>query len=499
MTREHRALGDLVERPFDRRRVVTPSPAQNLDLSELSDLAPELAATFATIASDIALVIDRDGIVCNVSFGGTPITPAGGDWIGRAWVDTVTGETRNKIEMLLEEVRSKGVSRRREVNHTSEAGTDIPMAYAAIRLGEDGPVVAAGRDLRAIAAIQKRFIETQQEMERGYWKHRQFESRYRLLFQVATDAVIVVDALTMEVVEANEAALGMFQWSATDAPGQPAGAGIDAAFRPAFDELLTLARSTGKPAEIRARLARDRRAIDVSATPFRSERTLLLLVRARSAELRNQESATQDAMAAFLERTDEAVVITDSAGRIKLANRAFLALCALREEGEVRGRTLVETLGESAGTLGAILARARHSGIAQAHELVPSLGAHSRRALEVSAVLIAEGDQECIGLTIRKGRSVFSLDAGLAEELCDLADRLNVVSTDRALPALLEAISQKVEAHLISGCLARLSGDRDAAALELGLTRSDLEARIRRRVLGEGSTDAWDPSAASCN
>jgi transcriptional regulator PpsR len=478
---------------------VTPSPARNLDLSELSELAPELAATFATIASDIALVIDRDGIVCNVSFGGAPIKPAGGDWIGRAWVDTVTGETRNKIEMLLEEVRSTGVSRRREVNHPSEAGTDIPMAYAAIRLGDDGPVVAAGRDLRAIAAIQKRFLETQQEMERGYWKHRQFESRYRLLFQVATDAVLVVDALTMEVVLANEAALGMFQWSATDAPGKPAGAGIDAASRPAFDELLTLARSTGKPAEIRAHLARDRRAIDVSATPFRSERTLLLLVRARHADVRNQESATQNAMAAFLERTDEAVVITDSASRIQLVNRAFLALCAQREEAQVRGRTLVTILGDCAGTLGAIIERARHYGIAQAHEVVLSLPAHSRLTLEVSAVLMAEGDQECIGLTLRRTRSVFSLDAGLAVELCELADRLNAVSPDRALPAILEAVSQKVEAHLISSCLARLAGDRDAAALELGLTRADLEARIRRFVLGEGSTDAWGLSAAFWN
>ena len=67
----------------------------------------------------------------------------------------------------------------------------MPVAYTAIRLGEHGPVLAVGRDMRAIAAIQERFIETQQDMERGYWNARQAESRYRLLFQVATDAVMV--------------------------------------------------------------------------------------------------------------------------------------------------------------------------------------------------------------------------------------------------------------------------------------------------------------------
>ena len=61
-------------------------------------------------------------------------------------------------------------------------------------LGRDGPVLAVGRDLRAVSAIQQRFIDAQQAMERDYWRQRQAEARYRMLFQVATDGVLVVDA-----------------------------------------------------------------------------------------------------------------------------------------------------------------------------------------------------------------------------------------------------------------------------------------------------------------
>ncbi|MGA2552960.1 MAG: PAS domain-containing protein, partial [Burkholderiaceae bacterium] len=160
--------------------------ASPVDLSHLSPHAPELAAAFASIASDLALVIDANGTIVSVSALRSPLGGSTSDWIGKKWVDTVTQETRRKVEMLLEEVRRTGVSQRREVNHPSASGDDIPIAYAAIQLGDAGPVLVAGRDLRAIAAIQQRFVQSQQEMERDYWLRRREETRYRLLFQVAT-------------------------------------------------------------------------------------------------------------------------------------------------------------------------------------------------------------------------------------------------------------------------------------------------------------------------
>ncbi len=47
-------------------------------------------------------------------------------------------------------------------------------------------------------------------MERDYSRLRHVETRYRLLFQVTSEAVLVVDAATHKVLEANPAAAQLF-------------------------------------------------------------------------------------------------------------------------------------------------------------------------------------------------------------------------------------------------------------------------------------------------
>ena len=81
------------------------------DLAALSKLAPELAETFVALASDIALVIDARGVIHKVALGGRALTPGTDHWVGRSWADTVTGETRVKVEELLREAGANGVSR----------------------------------------------------------------------------------------------------------------------------------------------------------------------------------------------------------------------------------------------------------------------------------------------------------------------------------------------------------------------------------------------------
>ena len=78
-----------------------------VDLGALSALAPQLAATFVSVASDVALVIDPGGVITNVALGAEPITSQPGDWVGRHWVDTVTGETRQKIEVIRNRLSSE--------------------------------------------------------------------------------------------------------------------------------------------------------------------------------------------------------------------------------------------------------------------------------------------------------------------------------------------------------------------------------------------------------
>ncbi len=481
---------------------MSPSPPEMADLGALAGLAPELANTFASLASDIALVIDAAGVIRNVALGDNAVGHRADQWVGSAFIDTVTQDTRGKIASMLQEVQRTGVSRRREVNLPGPGDTSIPVVFAAIRLGVDGPVLAVGRDLRAIAAIQQRFLDAQQALERDYWQQRQTESRYRLLFQVATDAVLVVDAATLTIIEANRAAAELFGHAPAQMAGQPAVVGIDPASRPAVEELLSATRASGKPAEIRARLGGPAglpglALVDVSATPFRATADgasqLLLLVRVRSTERPGSDAARR--LAEFVEQTPDAVVITDSNGRLQIANPAFLALCPPGvQETHFKGRTLGDLLGDPGHRLTALVAEVRRNGIAnQVRAPIgplrsPWAGARAQE-VEVSAALLAEGDQECIGFILRRHtprqEQLLQPVDGLAAAIENLAAQLGRVS----LPELMQEATHLAEYHLIRSALERAGGHAATAANWLDITPESLSLRLARHgLVADGGT-----------
>lgn len=54
------------------------------------------------------------------------------------------------------------------MNHPDALGGPAPVAYNAARLGETGPTLAVGHDLRAQAALQQRFVAAREALERSY-------------------------------------------------------------------------------------------------------------------------------------------------------------------------------------------------------------------------------------------------------------------------------------------------------------------------------------------
>ena len=125
-------------------------------------------------------------------------------------------------------------------------------------------MLAVGRDLRATAALQQRLVEAQQAMERDYWKFRHAETRYRHLFQVASEAVLVVDASTQRILEANPAAARLIgDGGATSLVGLPFPSGVDVRSAEALNLLLAGVRATGRADECRAELLEARGEVTV--------------------------------------------------------------------------------------------------------------------------------------------------------------------------------------------------------------------------------------------
>ena len=440
------------------------------DLGALAPWAQELAQTFVSLSSDIALVLDESGVIRSVAQSGSqPMAPTAAEWIGRPWADTVATPMRRKVEALLNDVTSTGLARRREISHNGAGGTDIPVAYTAIRLGRDGPVIAVGRDLRAVAAIQQRFLDAQHDLERGYWKARQVESQERQLHQVLTDGVLSVDAQTLGIVRANRnlsARLGGLE--------ALAGRAVDALFdhrsRGAVRELLTSARTSGRPAELRARLIGDPVTCSVAAIPFRAGVEQRLLVRLRSAVLPAASAPGQG------ER--EAAAVADSSGRVLSCDAAFIALMQARDDTELTGRPLADWLGAAPDEVDQLLREVRHEGLAERESVLLRCGEPGR--VRVSATWLTEGDRECIGLVlcqeVPRVAELGPAQAAFAEAWQRLSEQLGATT----LPVMLRQATALAEQHFIRIALQRSAGDTAVAANLLGISEGALADRRAR-------------------
>ncbi|MGA0881873.1 MAG: PAS domain-containing protein, partial [Burkholderiaceae bacterium] len=171
----------------------------------------ETAAALVAAASDITLLVTQEGVIENAS-GDSQIWESVPfqSWVGKKWVDTVSSESRVKVDEMLRDVRSgEAVTRWRHINHRGHEGQDIPVLFSLVKTGKPNQYIAIGRDLRSVAELQARLLEAQQFMERDYLRLRRLENQYRLLFDLVNEPVLVLRLDRLQVLESNRAA-GLF-------------------------------------------------------------------------------------------------------------------------------------------------------------------------------------------------------------------------------------------------------------------------------------------------
>ena len=463
----------------------------------VGELDADMAATLIAAMSDIALVVDTDGVIRDVAFGSDDWSVEWyGKWLGLPWVDTVTGETRGKIEALVEEATTTHPSRWRQVNHPSSWGADVPVLYCTMRLRPDGPIIACGRDLRSSAALQQRLIEAQQSMERHYSRLRNLETRYRLLFQMSAEAVLIVDAVSRKVVEANPAAGPLFGEASRRVVGRVFPDGFDPDSTTQLQSLLASVRATGRAEDVRARLADTRREYLVSASLFRQESTALFLIRlvpAAAGSAAGYVSKGGSNLAALVESTPDAIVLADPQGRIISVNPAFLDLVQLATDEQVRGEPLERWLGRPGVDLNVLLANLRQHGSVRRFNTLMRGEYGATAEIELSATSILNGKQPAFGFTIRNVGDRLAMEAHAGpRELPRSVEQLTELVGRVPLKDLVRETTDVIERLCIEAAL-ELTGDNRASAAELlGLSRQSLYVKLRRYGLGDLGSDGAD-------
>ena len=448
------------------------------------------AIALVAAAGDIALVVDKSGVIRDVSSndGVDSVGQDASGWVGRPWVDTVTIESRGKVEALIRDVAASGVSRRRQVNHPTAAGPDLPIAYTAVRLsGAAGGLVAVGRDMRAIASLQQRLVETQQALERDYWRLRHVETRYRLLFQVSSEAILVVDASNRRIVDANDAAGRLFDRPTDKLVGRTFPIGVESATEPALEEALANARTAGRSGTVEARLSNGGATVEVSVSCFRQDAVSLFLVRFTATGVSAKSTPDLGAeVAELISNAPDGFVVTDIEGRVLSANRAFLDQVQLSGEPQARGRLISEWIGRPGADLGVFLATLRKHGAIRLMATAVRGEQGGTSEAEISAAAAPTDAPECIGFILRDvGRRVAHGPQG-ARDLTLAVEQLTSLVGRVALRDLVRDTSDLVERHFIEAALELTEDNRTAAAEVLGLSRQSLYVKMRRHQLAAG-------------
>ena len=456
-------------------------------------LDADVAGALIAAAADVALVMDEGGVIRDVAFGSEELLSHGYQaWLGKPWADTVTVESRPKVEAMLREASAGTKPRWRHINHPSADGADLPLSYSVVPVPRKGQgarkshTVAFGRDLRSSVALQQRLVGAQLSMERDYWRLRHVETRYRLLFQLSSEAVLIIDATTGKLEEANPATYELLGETVRRA-GWTVADSLSAASAAQLRTLLAQVRTSGRADAMEAQLAEGGGEFTVSASLFRQESASHFMLRlSRPAPgIKEPAGSGKQLLLKVMESAPDAFVVTDLDGRVLTVNHAFLDLVQLASEEIVRNESLEKWLGRSGVDLNVLISNLRQSGAVRLFATTMRGEYGSMAEVEISAVAVTGAEQPCLGFTIRDVGRRLNGDARASRELPRSASQMTELVGRVPLRDIVRETTDLIEQLCIEAALELTHDNRASAAEMLGLSRQSLYVKLRRFGAGD--------------
>lgn len=438
--------------------------------------------TAVTLQPDVTLTLDASGVIRSGHAGGALAHEAIGAWLGRSWKDTIIPDTSlpdtsAHVSKLIADAQRAGSSSLFQFRQRFPSGLEVPMEYSAVSLGDGSGFIAIGKSLQVIADLQTRLQDAIQAREQDYWKLRDIESRYRLLFDSSNEAVLLVRKNNLRIVEANLAAsraLGLL-------PGAEFPTGMSPRDRRALDGLLDQVREGIRTPGIILHFGRENSPWSLRASSMDTPNGSFFLFQMSTVggQLSVSESRDDFSCGDLIQRLPDAFVVVDSAGVVKSANLTFLDLVQIGAEGAVLGENLNRWLTNPGSDAAAILAMVqRHGSVSLLPtSLAGELG--SNVDVEVSAVGEKDVAADFFGLLLRDV-TARTRQATAEGSTGALLDPLETNPQGFSLEQYVRNATSAMEQRLIASALQRSEGNRTVAARKLGLSRQSLHTKLKK-------------------
>ena len=452
-----------------------------------SAFVDEAAADLAANAADLALLVDQRGVVRDAAFSGEEFSEVDSmdSWIGQKWVDLVNPDSREKVTALLGAPSTSGPRRWRHVNQRRPDGSDLPISYFTLPAGREGWILAVGRDLRAAAGMQQRLIEAQRSMERDYSRVREAETRFRLLFQLASEGVVIIDGNSFRITDVSPAAARLLGRSSQHLEGRSLDGAFGAACSESVREILAVARKTGRTEQIELTPDGAKKPCLMLASVYRQGREVYYLVRlsAKDAKAAAAADASLSQLAAIL---PDGLVLTGEDGKILSVNDAFVDLAQLSEADSAIGAPIEHYLGRTETELNVLMANLREHGVIRNFATLLRSRHDLREPVEVSAVAAPGPTGGVFGFSVRPvGRRLVAGRGAEGAPMPGSVDQLSDLVGRVALKDIVRESTDMIERSCIEAALELTNDNRASAAEILGLSRQSLYAKMHRHKIGE--------------
>lgn len=343
------------------------------------------------------------------------------------------------------------------------------------------------------ADAQRRLLDAQASIDRDYARLRELETRYRYLLHSSSDAILLFDAPTRRIFEANPAACQRLAISAAALIGSSimtiVGSSGEATLTKRLDGLVA-----GADADTFSLVMSDGSSVTAMASLFRQDGVPVFLLYLDAPTGRSKaharEGASDSRFVDYFTASPDATVLTDRSGKIVQANGAFLELVQIATERQVRGASLGRWLGRTSVDLGVLVTNLRQ------RNAIKLFATHLRAEhgtlteVEISAVALGEGEDGLLGFAIRDVGRRLPSSASARDDLPKSVSQLTELVGRMPMKDIVGNTAGLIEQMCIRAALDLTRDNRVAAAELLGLSRQSLYVKLRRyEMLDAGASE----------
>ena len=446
-------------------------------------LNPDIFGDVILRASDISLLIDTAGLILEVIYN-TENTNLGDieHWRTRNIRDFITKESRIKLEEILNVTSSTNNKAEKDtvqLNHTKNDGADFPIQYSIHPTGVNNQILLFGRDLTQIAQAQQELMKTQLKFEREYDRYRSFDTKYRVILEQCGSAFIIVDE-TGKIVDFNKKATTIIE--KTDLQHITL---EDLINRGTSTEILNELETLNKNAPsnaLKATLKESNKKVQLKGTFFRSNEGVHTLIRLNSlASQKAPHSREKLYLSDLYQKTTDAFVFIDEAGKIVDTNDSFLTLSENANVDEVVGKSFSDFLRNTTTDLKILTDNSKKLGKIRnyATDFVTTFG--SKIPVTISSTWVSNENDDFYGFILRDSSNIeFEKQNDNEQHSWEATTKLVGSAPLKELVAQTGDIAERI---CLQTALNLTNNNKVAAADLLSLSRQSLYVKLRKHNL----------------